>query len=172
MKSNRELVSCLNCEKDFESLKSRKRKYCGHSCRASHTNPQRNKNIRPCRFCGSLFAGRNSAHVYCSRRCNFEDKDKARDRQVIEGAASDHVVKKYLYKKYGHSCWECELTEWRGVPIPLDMDHKDGNYENNTLDNVRLLCKNCHALTPTYGTRNKGNGRHVRRERRRAGKSG
>jgi hypothetical protein len=52
-------------------------------------------------------------------------------------------------------CVECLLTEWRGIPIPLELDHRDGDRTNNQLENLRLLCPNCHALTETYRGRNK-----------------
>jgi 5-methylcytosine-specific restriction endonuclease McrA len=51
-------------------------------------------------------------------------------------------------------CAVCGLTEWLGESIPLELDHIDGNRENNTLGNLRLLCPNCHARTPTYRGRN------------------
>lgn len=63
-----------------------------------------------------------------------------------------------------HQCSECRLTEWRGGPIPLELDHRDGDHTNNLLQNLRLLCPNCHALTDTYRGRNKG-----RKYRQRAG---
>lgn len=55
-----------------------------------------------------------------------------------------------------HRCELCERTHWRGQPIPLELDHIDGDRFNNELENLRLLCPNCHALTPTYRGRNIG----------------
>ena len=57
-------------------------------------------------------------------------------------------------------CEVCELTEWLGNPIPLELDHIDGNKHNNNLSNLRILCPNCHALTPTYRTKNIGRYTH------------
>ncbi|QFR57676.1 H-N-H homing endonuclease [Serratia phage Slocum] len=54
-------------------------------------------------------------------------------------------------------CEHCGLTEWMGVPIPLELDHINGDHYDNELSNLRILCPNCHALTPTHSGRNKGN---------------
>jgi 5-methylcytosine-specific restriction endonuclease McrA len=55
-----------------------------------------------------------------------------------------------------HRCEACRRTTWRGRPIPLELDHVDGDRNDNRLENLRLLCPNCHALTPTYRGRNIG----------------
>ena len=51
-------------------------------------------------------------------------------------------------------CASCLNSRWLGNPIPLELDHIDGDTANNQLGNLRLLCPNCHALTPTYRARN------------------
>jgi hypothetical protein len=45
-------------------------------------------------------------------------------------------------------CDLCGRDEWMGRPIPLELDHINGNRDDNTLENLRLLCPNCHAMTP------------------------
>lgn len=49
-----------------------------------------------------------------------------------------------------HICENCGGTEWLGKPIPLELHHINGNKFNNSLDNIQLLCPNCHSLTPNY----------------------
>lgn len=51
-------------------------------------------------------------------------------------------------------CECCGRFEWMGQQIPLEVHHKDGDKTNNNLDNLQILCPNCHALTPTYRGKN------------------
>ena len=68
---------------------------------------------------------------------------------------SNKVRKKLLEEGYKpHQCEHCGLTEWLGEKIPLEVHHKDGNRNNNTLENFVLLCPNCHAFTDSYRGKN------------------
>lgn len=67
--------------------------------------------------------------------------------------------KKVLIKERGHKCESCKLSEWLCEPIPLELEHKDGNNRNNNKDNLSLLCPNCHAKTKFYRGRNINNGK-------------
>ncbi len=51
-------------------------------------------------------------------------------------------------------CSSCGGGEWLGSPMPLELDHVDGDKTNNQFDNLRMICPNCHALTPTYRGKN------------------
>lgn len=52
------------------------------------------------------------------------------------------------------TCNKCGNTQWLGRDIPLELHHKDGNKNNNSLDNLELLCPNCHYFTDTYKSKN------------------
>ena len=56
-------------------------------------------------------------------------------------------------------CESCGLSEWLGKKLSLELDHKDGNRYNHSIENLRILCPNCHSQTDTYRGKNKsGNG--------------
>ena len=71
-----------------------------------------------------------------------------------------HTLKKRLLAS-GLKQWACERCyrhAWNGKPIPLELEHISGKRFDNRIENLRLLCPNCHAQTPTYRGRNIGNG--------------
>lgn len=53
-------------------------------------------------------------------------------------------------------CEECGIYKWRGKPAPLELDHTDGYKFNNCIENLKILCANCHAKKSTNGGKNKG----------------
>lgn len=76
------------------------------------------------------------------------------------------IYKKLFNKNKGN---QCEICKWNEInkftnKCPIELDHIDGDYKNNKIENLRLLCPNCHSLTSTYKNLNKGNGRSYRIE--------
>jgi len=64
-----------------------------------------------------------------------------------------------------HKCECCGITEWNGQPTPIELDHIDGNRYNNVIENLRILCPNCHAQTDTYCGKNKSKYLKLEKER-------
>jgi Zn finger protein HypA/HybF involved in hydrogenase expression len=67
--------------------------------------------------------------------------------------------KKVLIKERGYKCESCGLSEWLGEPIPLELEHCDGDNKNNVKDNLLIICPNCHAKTKFYRGRNINSGK-------------
>jgi len=51
-------------------------------------------------------------------------------------------------------CSNCDLTHWLEQPISLELDHINGDRNDQRIENLRLVCPNCHAQTPTYRGKN------------------
>lgn len=130
----------------------------------------RQKKIHYCKNCGKELNERHK--TYCNNNCQLEFQYKDYIRRWKNGEESGIIgqyqlsnhIKHYLYDKYNGQCARCgwhEINPTTGKS-PLEVEHIDGNYRNNTEDNLILLCPNCHSLTPTYKALNKGNGRKDR----------
>jgi Zn finger protein HypA/HybF involved in hydrogenase expression len=95
--------------------------------------------------------------------------DYQTQEQIKNGSVSARTMKRVLIETYGNKCWECGIESWKGKSIVFELEHKNGNSEDNSKENLSILCPNCHSQTLTYKNRNKGNGRHSRRERYKKG---
>lgn len=80
----------------------------------------------------------------------FNDEDIFKENSSISPA----TIKKRFKNLVPLLCSSCGLSDWLGKPITLEVDHIDGNSKNNQLDNLRLLCLNCHSQTDTFRGRN------------------
>lgn len=63
-------------------------------------------------------------------------------------------MKDALVALKGHQCENCGLSVWNEQSIPLEVHHKDGDHLNNEIENLSLLCPNCHALTENWRGKN------------------
>ena len=74
--------------------------------------------------------------------------------QANTNLRSAHALPALVFLR-GRKCEKCGLTHWQGQEIPLQVHHIDGNHYNNVIDNLQILCPNCHAQTDTYAGKNK-----------------
>lgn len=142
----------------------RRNKFCDSSCAARITNVGVCRNPRnPNRLRGCIRCRRPSSTKFCAE-CRREGW-YLEYHLTFENLKADTSRRAFLLRTDGHVCSACSLSTWMGQPIPLELDHIDGNPRNNSRGNLRLLCPNCHAQTPTYKGKNVGNGRKHRRDR-------
>lgn len=77
---------------------------------------------------------------------------------------NNQTIKRRLLRERGHKCWTCGLERWMGQPIPLELEHVDGDNRNNEESNLRILCCNCHAQTPTFRNKKRAGAPELVRE--------
>jgi hypothetical protein len=121
-----------------------------------------------CPACGAEV--KRAVDKYCDNHCQNEYLYQCYIERWLAGEETGVTGKGYQVSRYirrwmfeinGACCSECgwaKLNPSTGK-IPLEIDHVDGDILNNRPNNLRLLCPNCHSLTPTHGILNSGNGK-------------
>ena len=159
---NKSPKRCKKCNTPIE-YDNRRNDFCSKSCAASYNNAgvchNKRKHPKTCSSCGTQL-GHSTTTGLC-RKCIAVSKFKYKVSNNIP--ITSKTVRRYLILTRGYKCEGCNRTTWIDLPIPLDSHHIDGNYLNNNDDNLKLMCKNCHAQTDNYGSKNKGNGSERRR---------
>lgn len=86
-----------------------------------------------------------------SKKKIYTDKEIFSNQGCV---VSSSILIKRLKQIREWKCDCCGLTEWMGKPLSLEIHHIDGNRYNNNLDNLQILCPNCHSLTNNWRSRN------------------
>lgn len=129
-----DILNCLNCG---EKTSRKSRNFCSHKCHLDY-----------------------QYHQWVQRWKNKEETGIKGEYQI------SNYLRRYIKEKYNNQCARCGWNEINPYTkeTPLEIEHIDGNYLNNSEDNLILLCPNCHSLTATYKGANKGHGRKMRKK--------
>lgn len=160
-------LKCLECGTPTRYEK-RGNLFCSHSCAARFNNRHRGHKSwnRSCLYCTKPLS--NPAGHFCSSRCQGESRYESYIKKWLAGGITggwptqvSRYVRRWLLTKFGGRCVKCGWGDKNPVTgtSPINVDHIDGNSSNHRPENLRLLCPNCHSLTPTFGSLNRGRGR-------------
>lgn len=121
--------------------------------------------MKTCLRCGKPLTAEQRHNIYCSHECSIKYQQEKKINAWLNGDSNGTIangvlsetIRQYLITKANHSC---ELCGWNQInpitnTVPLEIHHKDGNYLNNNIENLQVLCPNCHSLTPNYRNLNR-----------------
>lgn len=160
---------CPECGKQLP-FERRRAKFCNSSCSAKFNNRGVTRHIKGSKICTC-----GNPKKVTNKHCSECIEKRVYNRVLsLEEAKTDHTRKLLIMRDRPYRCEVCGISDWMEKPINLDLDHIDGNSDNNQADNLRLICPNCHSQTETYKGANTGRNstrQQMRRKRYADGKT-
>ena len=158
-----EEVNCKKCGRAFERpMKGYKKSYCSKACANSRIFTE-DANERRKRSNQKYWSNRTPDQieefglkmkgVTDKRAATYENNFMKADFESLQFGTK----RRRVMLEQDSKCFQCGLGDWMGKYITLELDHIDGNNKNNTRENLRYLCPNCHSQTDTYAARNRNN---------------
>jgi hypothetical protein len=127
--------------------------------------------MKKCKHCDNEIPNRN---VFCNNICQGEYyyrkniEDWLSGKSIMNNGAIkiSNYIRRYLFELHDS---KCELCGWGEINqysnnVPLEVDHVDGDSQNNKFENLKLYCPNCHSLTQTW--KNTGSRKSTRLKRK------
>jgi hypothetical protein len=157
------MYDCPHCERKFDNHRSLNAHQISHKDRPSRYSVDRKKvdskynTIFKCLHCSvEMKYNHGTTNKFCSIGCNFKYQWEKVSIPKIESGQGGNL-KRYLKELYGDKCAECgQEGTWNNKPLVLQLDHMDGDSDNNYPQNLRLICPNCHTQTENFGSKGKG----------------
>ena len=145
---------CEKCNREFDAYsKWGEKRFCSRKCSNSRVFSEESKLKK-----SLALRGRKPTGV-------IKDKESWA-KKIKETAYKKYIAtpfeelgienkRRRVFEEQNYCCNNCGISEWQGFKISLELEHKDGNNQNNDRDNLEGLCPNCHSITDTWRGRNK-----------------
>lgn len=160
-------MKCLNCNINdaIKYSKYSNGKFCSSKCARSYStkNKRADINQKVSAKLKNRKVGVNSLSdeekVKIFNRIKIK-KHETDLNKILNSEYSDlsyYRLRKRVIHEQDYKCGKCGLSEWLKEKIIFEIDHIDGNCENNNRNNLIALCPNCHSFTDTWRGKNKNN---------------
>jgi HNH endonuclease len=157
-------LNCKNCNKEFNHNK--RNEFCSRSCATTYRNIYKHSDYKLCLNCNNpINFNKRNINKFCCQSCatKYRFKDYFYiSKDELKSDLYGSTLRRKLFEIKPYKCEKCNNSEWLNELIVLEVHHIDGNSKNNKLNNLQLLCPNCHSTTNNYKNKNKGNGRKDR----------
>lgn len=149
-----------DCGKEFQTQRALNAHQIAHKSDSRYSVSRKKDKIsvvHNCLYCEKEFNhNKGTRNKFCSTTCSSKYVWEYKSIPKIQEGLGGNLHR-YLRETKGEQCELCGQGPMHNDrPLVLQVDHIDGNSDNNKLDNVRLLCPNCHTQTDTYGSKGKG----------------
>jgi YHS domain-containing protein len=147
------IVNCSTCDKEVNKkpsqVKAYKNLFCSREC--AHKHKARTRVIKSCACCGkevsttlSEYKKSKKGNVFCNRSCAtvFNNTEY---RSGTNNPNWKNVSSSYRFLVFKTKAKVCERCGYNTIPEILQVHHKDMDRTNNVLENLEILCPNCHA---------------------------
>lgn len=146
----------------------RDNRFCSKECSINFINSNKKRKIAFCEECGKELD--NIYSKFCNKECYLQSKRRKKEDKIqrwingdliINSTSIPRFIREYLLDKHNNKCELCGWGEKNiySNTIPLEIHHIDGDCTNNHIDNLQVICPNCHSLTKTNGNLNKNSKR-------------
>lgn len=153
---------CENCEHPHDGLWASGR-FCSSKCSRGFSTKNKRQEINnkvSKKLVGRIASKetRDKLKASWANNPNYLNR-KSKHKKKIEDLTSPIQIKKRLFEDNikKRCCEDCSQGEiHNGKPLGLQLHHLDGNNKNNKIENLQILCPNCHTQTSNYAVKNKG----------------
>lgn len=157
---------CEKCKKEHDGTFGSGR-FCSRACSNSRTFSEESKKLKRDKTTSWITKLKQENP---SKWADFCDKQREHGLKRKEKQSKELIEKSNLkswdelgkdgkrsrvIREQKNKCAHCGLSHWQGQQLTLEIDHKDGDHQNDLRSNVEALCPNCHSLTDTWRGRNK-----------------
>ena len=154
------MEKCENCNKEHDGAYGSGR-FCSKLCARGFSTKKKRIEINK-KVSEKLLGRKTRDYSFSDEKWLIikEKRKKTYDNKILneeyDNLSYDRLRKRIILEQYS-KCNRCKLNKWFDEDIALELEHKDGNHNNNERNNLEALCPNCHSLTPTWRGRNKRN---------------